>query len=77
MVARYFLKPKSRKETWQKKKKQNAEMFMKALLTTDGRNNKNATEIDAEKIMSDTKNWYNDDVKTSYKTSIMLMHDML
>ena len=52
-------------------------MFMKALLTTDGRNNKNATEIDAEKIMSDTKNWYNDDVKTSYKTSIMLMHDML
>lgn len=56
---------KGRKEAWQK---QNAEMFAKALLTTDGRDNKNATEVDAgRKIMSNTKNWYNDDVKTSYK----------
>lgn len=56
---------KGRKEAWQK---QNAEMFAKALLTTDGRDNKNATEVDAgRKIMSDTKNWYNDDVKTSFK----------
>ena len=54
-----------RKEAWQK---QNSEMFMQALLTTDGYNDKNLSEIDAgKKIMSNTKNWYNDDVMTSYK----------
>lgn len=43
-------------------------MFAKALLTTNGYDDKSLTEVDAgRKIMSSTKRWYNDDLKTSYK----------
>lgn len=54
-----------RKDAWQA---HNSEMFTKALMTSGSINNEWETEIDAgRKIMSNTKRWYNDDVKTSFK----------